>query len=107
MNKLIEDSKKEYEKIINKEQIEETSSIRNLIVKIFGTQYLDCFEVGLFSGQVGAKIKESDFCLFRVARFSEECFYIKSLTSLTKFSTNPITDLKSLYQNYYALSKSD
>lgn len=105
MNKLIEDAKKVYDQSNEKQKIEQQSSIRNLIVKIFGTQYLDCFTIGVHFGLVCAKINDSDLVL-RADIYGKR-FYMQSLVNPRLHSAYPITDLESFYKNFHMMSSEE
>ena len=102
MNKLIKDSEELYKKEVEKEYSEELSKLRNTIIKIFGTEYLECFTFKNHYAYPIAQINDSDLAL-RLG--SEDKLYMRSLTNLSGFSTNPIDSFRSFYQNFNILSK--
>lgn len=99
MNKLIKDSEEIYKKEIEKEYAENLLRLWNVIVRIFGTEYLNCFTFQPYNSFPVARINDSDLVLS--LGFNDELFMQNIKNS--RFSTNPINNFKSFYQNFSML----
>ena len=99
MNKLIKDSEEIYKKEIEKEYAENLSRLRNVIVRTFGTEYLDCFTFQSYNSFPVAKINDSDLVL---SFASNDSLFMRNIKN-SRYSTNPINSLKSFYQNFSVL----